>query len=219
MNYRESSILRRPGRRSRRRRSGLRIFLFILLGVLVFTALGFGISLILRGGASKQTDPSQNPSGNPLPCATKMITPAEVLPFSNEVKVTVLNGTNRIGLAGDTAKVLKARGFLIKGVGNDPSATKTNGVAVIRYGPAGTSGAQLLGFHFPGAVLVNDGRSGKVVEVSIGKDFDKLQGESEIAAAMASPSPSTKGPGCASPGAAPTASASAPASSSEPSSS
>ena len=94
-----------------------------------------------------------------------------------------------------------------------------NGVAVIRYGPAGTSGAQLLGFHFPGAVLVNDGRSGKVVEVSIGKDFDKLQGESEIAAAMASPSPSTKGPGCASPGAAPTASASAPASSSEPSSS
>ena len=106
MNYRESSILRRPGRRSRRRRSGLRIFLFILLGVLVFTALGFGISLILRGGASKQTDPSQNPSGNPLPCATKMITPAEVLPFSNEVKVTVLNGTNRIGLAGDTTKVL-----------------------------------------------------------------------------------------------------------------
>ncbi|GDX31674.1 hypothetical protein LBMAG15_06080 [Actinomycetes bacterium] len=194
MSYRESSITRRPS--PRRRPSTWRLLIFILVGIFVLFAIGFGISLIFRGGDAPQADPAQSVMAQPLPCETTMVNPAEVLPISSKVKVSVYNSTNKIGLAGDTAKVLKARGFLINEVGNDPMSKNVQGVAEIRYGPKGAARAQLLAFHLPGAVLVQDNRSGKIVDVAIGAAFIKLEGEAQIAAAMASPSPSTSGPGC-----------------------
>lgn len=194
MSYRESSITRRPS--PRRRPSTWRLLIFILVGIFVLFAIGFGISLIFRGGDTPQADPAQSVMAQPLPCETTMVNPAEVLPISSKVKVSVYNSTNKIGLAGDTAKVLKARGFLINEVGNDPMSKNVQGVAEIRYGPKGAARAQLLAFHLPGAVLVQDNRSGKIVDVAIGAAFIKLEGEAQIAAAMASPSPSTSGPGC-----------------------
>lgn len=196
MSYRESSITRRPS--PRRRPSTWRLLIFILVGIFVLFAIGFGISLIFRGGDTPQADPAQSVMAQPLPCETTMVNPAEVLPISSKVKVSVYNSTNKIGLAGDTAKVLKARGFLINEVGNDPMSKNVQGVAEIRYGPKGAARAQLLAFHLPGAVLVQDNRSGKIVDVAIGAAFIKLEGEAQIAAAMASPSPSTSGPGCSS---------------------
>lgn len=196
MSYRESSITRRPS--PRRRPSTWRLLIFILVGIFVLFAIGFGISLIFRGGDAPQADPAQSVMAQPLPCETTMVNPAEVLPISSKVKVSVYNSTNKIGLAGDTAKVLKARGFLINEVGNDPMSKNVQGVAEIRYGPKGAARAQLLAFHLPGAVLVQDNRSGKIVDVAIGAAFIKLEGEAQIAAAMASPSPSTSGPGCSS---------------------
>ena len=202
MSYRESSITRRPS--PRRRTPIWRLLIFILIGIVVLVAIGFGVSLIFRGGGTPQADPAQNSISEPLPCQTKMVNPAEVLPISSKVKVSVYNSTNKIGLAGDTAKVLKARGFIIQEVGNDPMSKNVQGVAEIRYGPKGASRAQLLAFHFPGAVLVQDNRTGKIVDLAVGAEFTELEGEAQIAAAMASPSASTSGPGCASAEPAPT---------------
>ena len=165
MSYRESSITRRPT--PRRRVPIWRLLIIILIGIIVLFAIGFGVSMIFRGGDTPQADPVQSAMSEPLPCETTMVNPAEVLPVSSKVKVSVYNSTNKIGLAGDTAKVLKARGFLINEVGNDPMSKNVQGVAEIRYGPKGAA-------------------------------FTKLEGEAQIAAAMASPSPSTSGPGCSS---------------------
>ncbi|MDA3022075.1 MAG: LytR C-terminal domain-containing protein [Actinomycetota bacterium] len=196
MSYRESSITRRP---SRRRRVPIwRLLIIILIGIVVLFAIGFGVSMIFRSSETPQADPAQSSMSEPLPCETTMVNPAEVLPISSKVKVSVHNSTNKIGLAGDTAKVLKARGFIIKEVGNDPMSKNVQGVAEIRYGPKGAARAQLLAFHFPGAILVQDNRSGKIVDVALGAAFTELEGEAQIAAAMASPSPSTSGPGCSS---------------------
>ncbi len=196
MSYRESSITRRPA--PRRRVPIWRLLIIILMGIIVLFAIGFGVSMIFRGGDAPQADPAQSAMSEPLPCETTMVNPAEVLPVSSKVKVSVYNSTNKIGLAGDTAKVLKARGFLINEVGNDPMSKNVQGVAEIRYGPKGAARAQLLAFHFPGAILVQDNRSGTIVDVAVGAAFTKLEGEAQIAAAMASPSPSTSGPGCSS---------------------
>lgn len=196
MSYRESSITRRPS--PRRRVPIWRLLVIILIGIVVLFAIGFGISMIFRGGGTPQADPAQSSISEPLPCETTMVNPAEILPISSKVKVSVYNSTNKIGLAGDTAKVLKARGFIINEVGNDPMSRNVQGVAEIRYGRKGASRAQLLAFHFPGAVLVQDNRTGKIVDVVVGAAFTELEGEAQIAAAMASPSPSTSGPGCAS---------------------
>ena len=45
--------------------------------------------------------------------------------------------------------------------------------------------------------MLPDDRSNKAVDVVIGKEFTEIVGEAKVAAALASPSPSTSGPGCA----------------------
>jgi len=175
--------------------------------MVVLFALGFGIALITQG-RSIQTPlaaaPSQAPSSPsvPLPCGTTMVEPAKVLPRSDKVKINVYNATKRKGLAAETALALKLAGFKIVAVENVPDGRRIDGFAELRYGPKGLKQAQLLNFYMPDAVLVQDTRNDKVVDVVLGREFSVIASDAEVAASMASPSPSTSGPGCASPGAA-----------------
>ncbi len=130
------------------------------------------------------------------PCATTKVIPAEVLPNTQTVRVNVYNSTKTAGLAKSVAGVLGARGFVIHKVANDPKGNTVTGIAEIRYGPATADAAQLLTYYFPGAILVNDARSKHVVDVAIGSAYSTMPGTAQIAAALASPSPSTSGPGC-----------------------
>lgn len=50
MSYRESSITRRPS--PRRRMPIWRLLIFILVGIVVLFAIGFGVSLIFRGSGT-----------------------------------------------------------------------------------------------------------------------------------------------------------------------
>jgi hypothetical protein len=45
--------------------------------------------------------------------------------------------------------------------------------------------------------MLPDDRSKKAVDVVIGREFTEIVGEAKVAASLASPSPSTSGPGCA----------------------
>jgi hypothetical protein len=125
-----------------------------------------------------------------------MVTAAEVLPRSSKVTINVWNATDRVGLASDVAKVLNARDFTIRKVDNDPLGAVLEGVGQIRYGMNGRANAELLAFYFPGAILVQDERPRKVVDIALGNAFTEINGEAQIAAAMASPSASLSGPGC-----------------------
>ena len=193
--YRERALSR--GHLRRRQRPVWLIAVIIAVGAVVMAGLGFGLSILLRPSPSTDAAAGSSASASPLPCKTTMVSPAETLPRSNKVKINVYNSTSRVGLATDTAKVLSARGFKIQDVDNDPTRQMVAGVAEIRYGPKGAAGAQLLSFYIPGAVMIGDNRTGKVVDVALGQAYKKLNGEAEIAAAMASPSPSMSGAGCA----------------------
>lgn len=175
------------------------ILLMVSLGTVALFGIGYAFSIVLRSQGTPVADESgvASDSASPLPCSTTMVTPAEVLPRTSRVLINVYNGTQRQGLAGTTAKALAARGFDVKEVANDPEGQKVIGVAEIRYGPKGAEGAKLLGFYLPGAQMLPDDRSKKAVDVVIGKEFTEIVGEAKVAAALASPSPSTSGPGCA----------------------
>lgn len=208
-----SAEFRRPtGGRSRRRRPMWVPILIVLAGIAVLFAVGFGLSRLLNGSSTTDAEAIASASAAPLPCETTMVTAAEILPRSSKVKVNVWNATDRVGLASDVAKVLNARSFTIKKVDNDPLGAVLEGVGQIRYGVNGRANAELLAFYFPGAILVQDDRPKKVVDIALGNAFTEIAGEAEIAAAMASPSPSLSGPGCPSqPAAPPAAASSAPA--------
>lgn len=175
------------------------ILLMVSLGTVALFGVGYAFSVVLRSQGTPVADESgvASESASPLPCSTTMVTPAEVLPRTSRVLINVYNGTKRQGLAGTTATALAARGFDVKEVANDPEGQKVIGVAEIRYGPKGAEGAKLLGFYLPGAQMLPDDRSKKAVDVVIGKEFTEIVGEAKVAAALASPSPSTSGPGCA----------------------
>ena len=173
--------------------------LLIVVAMLVLFGIGFGIATLLKGSGG--TDPAEAlPSAtstmNLDNCTVVMITPAENLPRASMVTVNVFNSTKRVGLAGDAAKLMGVRGFKIGAVENDPLGVPLEGVGEIRYGPKGEAAAQLVAFHFPDATLVNDGRKGKKVDISLGKGFTELANDAEVVALLAQPSPSPSPSGC-----------------------
>jgi LytR cell envelope-related transcriptional attenuator len=200
-----------PSRRRRSRPIWLTIVL-VIVGMAVLFGVGFGIATLLKGGdgslpPEESIGDAAGVTTEPLPCETILVTPAEVLPRTARVAVNVFNSTQTAGLAGDTAETLKVRGFTINKVANDPGGKVLPGVGEIRFGAKGAAGAQLLTYYFPGAVLVDDGRNGKRVDVSLGSGFVEIPTDAEVAAALAAPSPSPSGPGCVSPTPAPEVSA------------
>lgn len=196
-----------PVRRSPARRPRWLVVTLVAVTMLVLFAVGFAASLLL-GGQSESvtaTDTGEviaadetvgDGTSTPEPCETTLVAPAEVLPRPDSVVVNVFNSTQRGGLAGTTAQDLSQRGFRINKVENDPLGVSLRGIGEIRYGPNGADNARLLAFYFPGAVLVDDGRSGPRVDISLGRGFEAMEDEALVVATLASPSPSLSGPGC-----------------------
>lgn len=192
---REGAVRIAP-RRYRRRRPSWQLPVAIAAAVVVVLLLIFGVVRMLTGSSEPESSPS---TPAPLPCATVLVSPAESLPAPERVRVNVYNGTQTPGLAGTTAQVLRARGFVIRDVGNAPGKRQVAGVAEILYGPKGKPSAELLEYYFPGAVLIPDGRGKRVVDIVLGAKFTAVVDDATVAAAKASPTPSPSGSGCATP--------------------
>ena len=89
--------------------------------------------------------------------------------------VNVYNATTRAGLAARTASQLRSRGFLIGTVANDPLDRPVAGPAEVRFGPAGSSRAQLLiPLGGKGTTQLTDTRKSSVVDLVIGAKFTDL---------------------------------------------
>jgi hypothetical protein len=98
--------------------------------------------------------------------------PAALAP--GQVTVNVFNATNRSGLAAATAKDVKARGFVVAQVTNDPAKKKIDGPAEVRFGPNGKAGAELVVKLVDGAVPTQDTRADATVDLVIGNGFKAL---------------------------------------------
>jgi len=185
--------------------------LLIFVAMLVLFGVGFGIATLFKGsGGADVADATASPSTSALVdgCTTVMVTPAEVLPLASRVTVNVYNSTKRVGIAGETSKLLSVRGFKIAKVENDPLGVGVEGVGEIRFGTKGELNAQLMAYHFPDATLIKDDRGGKRIDVVLGQQFSDLADDAEVVAQLAQPSASASPEGCTIPEATPSDAAS-----------
>jgi hypothetical protein len=176
-----------PPRRYRRRRWPR---LLLVLVVLAAAAAGawYGYDRWIADDAT-DTDTLATPCVTP----TRPPGPAE----AGDVRLRVLNGTKRVGLAHDVAKELRKRGFEVTRVGNSKHrATHT----VVSFAPADRPAALALAEQLPEPSKALAEEAGAELALVIGADFTDLADARRAAAnraadlAAASPSP----PPCAS---------------------
>jgi hypothetical protein len=107
------------------------------------------------------------------------------------VTINVYNATNRKGLATAVAKSLRAQGFKVGKVANDPMRRQIAGVGEVRHGTAGTTRATLAATRLAGASLVADERSDDTVDLVLGSTFTVLSTPSKVVPPkVTKPSPS-----------------------------
>jgi hypothetical protein len=105
---------------------------------------------------------------------------ADALKFT----LNVYNSTNKHGLAADTATELKARGFVIGQVTNDPLKSKLSVPAQVRGGKASGSELREVAAEVPGAQIQTDGRNDPSVDLVLGSGFTSLASMQQVAAAL-----------------------------------
>jgi hypothetical protein len=99
------------------------------------------------------------PGGQPLTAAPAGIT------------VDVLNGTGTTGLAGQVADLMRAQGFAIGTVGNEPGAVSQT---LVRFGPNAAEQARTVAAAVPGAVLQPSDSIGDAVQLVLGPGFTSV---------------------------------------------
>ena len=141
----------------------------ITLGVILLMLLATGaIGYAVYSGAI----------GGPAPIDVAKLPACPVTappPKPEQVVVNVYNATQRAGLAAKTATSLSLRHFAIRTYANDPKTETIKGTAVIRFGPKGAAGAQLVAVHVEGVKLVNDKRKSAIVDLVLGAGYKGLK--------------------------------------------
>lgn len=186
--YQERRLQERK-RVSRRRRQSA------AFAVLVLAVMGVGLTAagVYQGWWNWPVVGAEGDAASPTaqPCPTPTVTAAAPA----EVSVRVLNSTDRSGLAGAVAAELQARGFTVSYIGNDADDVTVAEAAAVRHGPEGLMAARTAAAQIRGAVLVDDGRPGAEVEVSLGDGFVDMLPPPEAAALLA-PAPVESPAGC-----------------------
>lgn len=168
------------GRRRRRR--------YLWLGLVAIALLAAGSAYALR---------TDHPTTKPKPVAVhrcpsaRPSTTSAALPAPQQVRLRLLNGTSRNGLAKSVKAELTARGFVVVDAANAPAALP--GPSRVVYGPAGLPAATLVSRYVRGAVVVSDPAAGAgTVQVTLGGDYQRLATPAEVATAapLHVPSPS-----------------------------
>ncbi|MGH3728048.1 MAG: LytR C-terminal domain-containing protein [Micromonosporaceae bacterium] len=152
-----------------------RVRALLVVGSLAALAAMFVIWAIMR---DSQTDPASEAERR---CSEGQVPAATAVPEPKALTINVYNDTDEGGLAKRVAGELKARGFKIGKVGNDPNPNPVKGTAELRFGPKGLGGAHLLSAHLIAADMVPDTeRDGAVVDVVLGQEFKQLASPSEV---------------------------------------
>ncbi len=164
----------------RHRRNRRTAIILIVLVAVLGGAFYYAASYFNR--PSSPAAASDCPTGDFTAGAAAPLTPAQVT-------VNVYNSTNRAGLAAATAKDVKARGFVIAQVANDPSKKKIDGPAEVRFGPNGKAAAELVVKLVDGATPTQDTRADATVDLVIGNGFKALAVTATATATAVAPNP------------------------------
>ena len=108
-------------------------------------------------------------------------------PKPSTITVNVYNATDRAGLAGQTAALLKKRGFAIGKIGNAPAALqhKVLGTAQVSGNSAAATRMTVLGSEVTGASPVTDLRKDASVDLVLGNGFTALATPAQEAKTLA----------------------------------
>ncbi|HEX2704199.1 MAG TPA: LytR C-terminal domain-containing protein [Candidatus Lustribacter sp.] len=151
--------------------------------------LGFAIAVLAGAfyyGYTYWTAGTSASTACPTGGVTRTIPAGQVAPSS--VTVNVYNTTAKAGLAARTGDALRAVGFKIGKVSNDPLRRTVAKIAEIRYGAKGAKQAKtVLGF-VPGSTLVKDKRADASVDLAVGQGFVAVKVPAQTPQGGASPS-------------------------------
>ncbi|NUU22988.1 MAG: LytR C-terminal domain-containing protein, partial [Streptomycetaceae bacterium] len=152
--------------RMTRRRRKWPIIVACLVALAVLSTGGWAVYHFTsddKKNSATGTDCTPKPSGSPSPGAPNtqpvaqsgpQAQPPANLPAADTITVNVYNATNRTGLAKTVADALKARGFVIGKVANDPlkapNTPNMPGLGQIRAGVPGKTPSTVVGAHAPG---------------------------------------------------------------------
>ena len=98
------------------------------------------------------------------------LTQAPALPPS-AVTVNVFNATGRMGLAAEVATELRARGFVVAAVSNDPLTRTVLGAAELRHSVPGDAAARTVAAQVQGATVALDQRTDPSVDLVMGTAY------------------------------------------------
>ena len=136
------------GGQSRRPRRWLRM----IVSLLVLVAVGAAAFGAWRWWQQREDDPASTPAPSAT-CRTPSPTTPGRFPEPSDVTVAVANGTDRPGLALDTADALASRGFVVSDIGNTSKPIR-EGVALVRYAEANVASAITVASNMPGSELI-----------------------------------------------------------------
>lgn len=129
-------------------------------------------------GALPGTEPRSRATPSPI------ASPLVVAPSA--IRVRVLNGTGRSGLAHTVAADLAAQGFQVVGVGDADASTYTT--TVVRYGPDRNESSQTTAAAVKGAMRQLDGALSGTLEVIVGSNYTGVQAV-HVSTPSATPTP------------------------------
>lgn len=194
----------------RRRRTRARQSLVFVAIFLVVLGIGIGAAGVNRGWWAGPFGADDDPvaAGPTGSCPTATTVPVD----APSVQVSVLNATERPGLAGGVADELTARGLVVGAVANATEETQVPGAAQIRFGPEGERAAQGLASIAPGAELLRDDlRAGPAIDLVLGEGWTELAPADTPLTASVAPDPATVPAECLPEAPAPTTPPAAPA--------
>ncbi|TDB80879.1 LytR family transcriptional regulator [Micromonospora sp. KC721] len=149
-----------------------RVRALVVVGLLAVVALVFVVVAIVKDSQSGAGANGGCPEGWPL---------ADVaLRERKDVKLNVINATDRPGLAGEVADEFRNRQFQVKKVTDQKK--QVDRVAVLRFGPKGVGSAHLLLAYFLGNAdtKFEVERQDDTVDVVLGSDFQQLATTTEV---------------------------------------
>jgi len=137
-------------RRVRRRKTivGAAIAVLVIAGAVVAFVI---LSTPKKSAPHSQPSALKTTSTTVAPTSTTTTTSAP-LPANSAVTVDVLNASNALDLAGQTATGLRQIGFVVSGISDAPSVIATGDPSEIFYGPNGRPAAQALALSLNGPV-------------------------------------------------------------------
>lgn len=149
----------------------------IVVGILVILTLTAVTYTVVSDSQRSDAADSACPAGWPTVDMT--------LKPNEQIKIKVLNATNRPGLADSVGTEFANRTLRVVGKGN--SKVAVDGVALLRYGPAAVGSAHVIGAYFLNTAELEyePARTGDVVDVLVGNDFKQLATQTEFNVSIA----------------------------------